>query len=197
MRQPLIAACSLLLAVAGCAATESLMPKSAQVPAGIDFSGLWRLHDEGMDTVRRIDEAELAAAGGNVPIGRSSSRSDRTSDRTRSSGTLVHVFLETGRSLKITQTTDGIFISFDRAIVEEYRFGENREISVGPVVADRVSGWEGSTYAIETLATDGAKLVESYRLENGGQLLLRSILIRYKNEIQLSIEQVFDRIDQP
>ena len=195
MRQPLIAACSLLLAVSGCAATESLMPKSAQVPAGIDFSGLWQLHDEGMDTVRRIDDAELAAAGGNVPISTRSSSRDRTSNRTGSKGTLVHVFLETGRSLKITQTTDGIFISFDRAIVEEYRFGEHREISVGPVVADRVSGWEGSTYAIETLATDGAKLVESYRLENGGQLLLRSILIRYKNEIQLSVEQVFDRID--
>lgn len=197
MRQPLIAVCSLLLAVAGCAAPELLMPKSAQVPAGIDFSGLWQLHDDSMDTVRRIDEAELAAAGGNVPISTRSSSSDRTSNRTRSSGTLVHVFLETGRSLKITQTADGIFISFDRAIVEEYRFGEDREISVGPVVADRVSGWEGSTYAIETLATDGAKLVESYRLENGGQLLIRSILIRYKNEIQLSIEQVFDRIDQP
>ncbi|MCH7821316.1 MAG: hypothetical protein IIA07_04800 [Proteobacteria bacterium] len=192
MRQPLIAVCSLLLAVAGCVAPESLMPKSAQVPAGIDLSGLWQLHDDSMDTVRRIDDAELAAAGGSVPISTRSSSRDRKSNR--ASGTLVHVFLETGKSLKITQTTAGLFISFDRAIVEEYRFGENREISVGPVIADRVSGWEGRSYAIETLASDGAKLVESYRLDNGGQLLLRSILIRHKNEIQLSVEQVFDRI---
>jgi len=165
MLRPLIAAFSFLLVIASCAGTEILLPKPAEVPAGMDLSGLWQLHDDSKDSVKRT------------------------------SATLAHVFLETGKSLKITQTADGLFISFDRAIVEEYRFGEHREVTVGPVAADRVSGWEGSSYAIETLTTDGAKLAESYRLENDGQRLSRSISITYENKIQLSVEQLFDRRD--
>ena len=72
-------------------------------------------------------------------IGRTQRRSDQRMKRSMP-GSLVHVFLEAGKALKITQTADGVFISFDRSIVEEYRFGEKREINVGPVTADRVSG---------------------------------------------------------
>ena len=106
----------------------------------------------------------------------------------------VHVFLETGSSLKITQTEHGIFISFDRSVVEEYRFGENREVSVGPVLADRVSGWDGNSYVIETLDHDGAKLIEMYRLFDDGQSMIRTISIIHEGASQIDVKQLFDRV---
>jgi len=105
----------------------------------------------------------------------------------------VHVFLETGEALKITQTPDGLFISFDRAIVEEYRFGELREVNVGPVIAQRASGWEGASYVIQTLDNDGVILTEEYRLEDSGTVLIRDILVSKGESKQLDVRQVFDR----
>ncbi len=178
----------------GCAAREELIAKSAAVPAGIDLSGQWRLRADSQDTVNRISEAELEAAGGKESILMVPERQSQRSRKRSSAGTLVHVFLETGSSLKVTQTPHALFISFDRAIVEEYRFGENREINVGPVMADRVSGWQGDSYIIETLDKDGAKLIETYRLSDGGRIMFRTILIMQNGQSQVDVEQIFDRV---
>jgi hypothetical protein len=105
------------------------------------------------------------------------------------------VFLQNGENLKITQTAAGIFISFDRAVVVEYRFGESREIRIGPVIADRVSGWEGETYVAETLDQNNMKLTERFALAGGGQVLRRTITLRGKNMQDETIFQVFDRVD--
>jgi len=184
-----VAALSLAF-IAGCAAKEVLVAKSA-VAADNDLTGRWQLREDSQTAEKRIRDAEFAAAGGNEPL---VPKENRYSDQSkRGGGASVHVFLETGRSLKITQTDFGLFVSFDRAVVEEYRFGEKREVSVGPIIADRVSGWEGSAYVIETLDDNGAKLVEAYRLQDGGQSLKRKITIVDKNVTQLSIEQIFDR----
>lgn len=196
MKLPLLLTASLLAAllVGGCAAKEELLAKSAVVPAGMNLSGQWQLRLDDQETVKRIDDAELAAAGGlESIIGKTQRRSDQRTKRSMP-GSLVHVFLEAGKALKITQTADGVFISFDRSIVEEYRFGEKREINVGPVTADRVSGWEQGAYVIETLDKDGAKLIETYRLEDNKSKLVRSISIWNGGQRQLSIEQVFDRV---
>ncbi len=166
MRVALLIAIVVMVAGSGCAGREELIAKSAVVPVGVDFSGQWRLRDD-------------------------KSRGSRPHS---SGGTSVRMFLEAGKTLKVTQTEDGLFISFDRSIVEEYRFGEKREISIGPVTVDRVSGWEGSTYVIETLDDAGAKLVETYRLHENGRRLRRSIKIIHKETEQLAIEQDFDRI---
>ena len=179
--------------LSGCAAREELIAKSAAVPAGIDLSGQWQLRADSQDTVKRISEAELEAAGGNESILMAPERESRRSRKQSSDGILVHVFLEIGSSLKITQTPHALFISFDRAIVEEYRFGEKREISVGPVLADRVSGWEGNSYIIETLDQDGAKLIETYRLADGDRRMFRTILIIQNGQSQVDVEQIFDR----
>jgi len=153
------------MGVSGCAGREELVAKSAAVPVGVDLSGLWRL-----------------------------SQRSRQAPRSRSSaGTSVRMFLEAGEVLKVTQTEHGLFISFDRAVVEEYRFGEKREISIGPVIADRVSGWEGDIYVIETLDAAGAKLIETYRLSDDGRELRRTISIVYNEKEQIAIEQNFDR----
>lgn len=153
-----------VLTVVGCGANIDLLTKPATVPNGIDLSGQWLLRDTSGTTQPAAREA------------------------------LVHVFLETGRSVKVTQTAAGLFISFDRSVVEEYRFGEHRKVSVGEISADRVSGWEGNSYVIETLDKDGAILIDAYRLDDSGEELRRSITIRLRDSNQLSLEQVFDRI---
>ena len=108
-------------------------------------------------------------------------------------GQTVHMFLETGTKLKVTQTPFGLFVSFDRSIVEEYRFGEHRIVNVGPISAERVSGWENDTYVIETLDEDGALLREIYRLDDDGTVMIRTITVTNRDKTQLSVEQVFVR----
>jgi len=152
------------LLLTACGSTEVLLSKPADVPAGVDFSGNW---------VRT----------GNSGTGQRDARE-----------LLVHVFLETGNSLKITQTESGIFVSFDRSVVEEYRFGENRTVSVGAISAARVSGWEGAAYVVETLDEDGAKLVDVYRLQNGGRRLQRSIEIWHRDKKILGLVQEFAHV---
>lgn len=153
-----------VLLVAGCGAAPKLASKPAEVPMGVDLSGHWLLHENSGSNQRSARDTE------------------------------VHVFLETGKSIKITQTASALFVSFDRSIVEEYPFGENRKVSVGPIDADRVSGWEGNAYVIETLDKEGALLIDSYRLGDDGRTLRRSITIRDDHRQQMSIEQTFDRI---
>lgn len=190
-RRSHLAAVLLLACAAGaCGPQEVLQPKSAAVPVGTDFSGRWRLQEEQSNA--RLDAAERAAAADEgIPIPPANrERAPRKPDR----GSLVHVFLETGSRLKITQTAYGLFVSFDRAVVEEYRFGEDRIVNVGPVEAQRVSGWEDGGYVIETLDDDGNKLVERYRLADGGQLLLRQVTLYRKGKIDLSVVQKYDRL---
>lgn len=160
-----IVAVCLLVAAAGCAGKPVLQPRDAVVPPGVDFSGEWQLRD---------------GPGSETPPG-------------AGGGELVRVFLESGKALKVTQTEHGIFISFDRAVVEEYRFGEHREVSVGEIVADRVSGWEGTSYVVETLDDDGVKLVESFRLAESGAALRRDIVIERRDKRLYEQVQVFDR----
>lgn len=181
----------LAIAQVGCAGKEILQQRSAAAPGGMDLSGRWTLREDSRGTNRRLDEAEHAAAGGSDSI----FETERDSRSRRRRASLVHVFLESGRDLKITQTDDGLFISFDRAIVEEYRFGEYRSVRVGPVEADRSSGWEQGAYVIETLDDKGSKLYERYQLENSGHLLERQITIFRKGEVELSLVQKFDRVD--
>ena len=142
---------------------------------------------------KRKAAAEQPAIAGSEDILRISHRKGQRPGQRSSGGTSVGMFLEAGEALKVTQTEHGLFISFDRSVVEEYRFGEKREISIGPVTADRVSGWEGSTYVIETLDNEGAKLAETYRLYADGRSLRRTIAIIHRDIEQLAIEQNFDR----
>lgn len=179
-----------------CATREELLAKSGTNTVGVDLSGQWLLRDKDSDSMRRIDAAVARGAGGRrelIPPARSG---DEQRSARQARGTLVYVFLETGRLVKITQTRAGLFISFDRAIVEEYRFGEKREINVGEITAQRVSGWEGSAYVVETLDKDGAKLTERYELRDDGSALARSIRIESRDASEaFSVTQLFDRAD--
>lgn len=164
MRIATLTRLALPVLLAACGGGAELAPRPAAVPAGVDLSGDWVLRD----------------TSGTAP------RSARAS--------LVYVFLESGQALKITQTPAGLFVSFDRSVVEEYRFGENRQVSVGEVTAQRVSGWDGVAYVIETLDREGDRLVDTYRLEPAGGSLSRSVAIWSGERRLLALDYVYDRI---
>lgn len=159
-----LAATLLAVLLAACGSHEVLIAKSASVPGGLDLSGDWVM--SGSTGFSQRDVRELA----------------------------VHIFLETGDTLKVTQTKAGLFFSFDRSVVEEYRFGEHREISVGAINADRVSGWESGAYVVETLDQHGARLVETWRLQGSGDVLKRTMVIWHRDKKQLAREQTFARV---
>ncbi len=182
--------------LAGCGAQEVLIPKSGEPPPAVDLSGLWDLRTDAGAERRRLNEAIRRTDGidnGVILQPVDLQRDGRLRER-RNRGGLVHVFLQHGKRLKITQTATAIFISFDRAVVEEFRFGENRQVSVGPVVAARVSGWEGDTYVVETLDRHGMKLTERFALADGGETLRRTITLRARNhEDSVTLVQEFAR----
>jgi hypothetical protein len=193
MRTLLVLGGLLAVITCGCTAREELIVRSSTVPAGLDLSGQWMLRPADRGTMKRIEDAAVEAAGGLEKIVPAKQAQSGDPPKATNTGALVHVFLETGVRLKITQTVSGLFISFDRSIVEEYRFGEKRVVSVGPVEADRVSGWDEDAYVIETLDKDESKMTERYSLDENGLVLVRSIVITDGDEQRLAIKQLFDR----
>ena len=186
------------LLLCACGTPEVLLPRSAAVPPGIDFSGQWKIRPESKSGQPHINEAINRTDGvDNQTIMREMMNSQRYGNTRRSSGEtkggLVGIFLKTGDSLKITQTEFGIFVSFDRSVTQEYRFGENRPINIGQADAHRVSGWDGNEYVAETLGEKGMKLTDRYSLSADRQLLARRITLRSKNNEEVTIIQEFDR----
>lgn len=165
-----------------------LAPVGEVIPEGISLEGRWHLRVSGDEPDARAGQP--AADGVIVPDRRNRGRQSwQPKD-----GPSVHVFLETGSDLKVTQTDYGLFISFDRSVVEEYRFREHRRVNVGPIEADRVSGWADGRYVIQTLDVQGALLTETYSLQDGGRQLVRTASIVHKEREILSLQQIFDRV---
>ena len=162
---PILLSLAAVVVLAACSGVPPLESKSASVPPGTDLSGQWRLlGDARGDRLTRMSE-----------------------------DILVDIFVRHGNSLKITQTGHALFVSFDRAVVEEYRFGENRQVNVGAVEADRVSGWERGGYVIETRGPERAMLVETYRLTDEGRTLTRTVTITDNGRIEYETREVFER----
>ena len=191
---------ALILLAVGCATPEVLLSKGSVAPENVDFTGQWQLRRDSAADRERINEAITRAAGGDgniIPLPPEKQQSGSSSARRatrRPDGGLVQVFLESGERLKITQTSHGIFISFDRSVVEEFRFGENRTINVGAIEAQRVSGWQGDRYVVETLDRKGMKLTEQFYLSDDGETLHRLIVLRNKDSGDVTMQQSFSRI---
>ncbi|NNL54838.1 MAG: hypothetical protein HKP32_06775 [Woeseia sp.] len=186
---------AILFALSACASREVLQPLPPDNGAGVSFAGQWQLRGD-----HRLIEAKLRRAIRDTdgvrdtrPLARSRSPQAQRGDG-RVKGGLVHVFFENGETLKISQTESAIFVSFDRAIVEEYRFGENRVIKVGQAEAQRVSGWAGRDYVIESLDRNGMKLTERYQVSEDRQSLTRSITFRSKAKESVTVIQLFSRV---
>lgn len=177
------------LLFAACGAEPVLEPLGGGNPEGVDLSGDWALRGGS----ERPDSVEQT-----IVIPRRGSRNSQFQEPVagpdrRTRDLAVHVFIESGNALKISQTAYGVFISYDRAVVEEYNFGENRRVSVGPIEAQRVSGWVGSDFVVETLDEEGNVLRESWRLEERGDVLVRDLSIMRREEQTFALRQVFDR----
>jgi hypothetical protein len=184
------------LALAACVTQPrpQLTPVGDVIPAGVSLAGRWQLQAEKDDAERRIRAAEHKSSGGLEDVV-APARRDRSRNRRGADGPSVYVFLRTGSKLKVTQTPYALFISFDRSVVEEYRFREHRLINVGPIEADRASGWQDGRYVIQTLDSEGALLQETYTLDAGGEALVRTVSVVYDDEEILSLRQAFDRLD--
>jgi len=185
--------------VAGCAATEILQSLDGTVPAGVNLSGNWVMRNDVEENDRQLRNAIRHTDGVKEEDilrrpGPDTTRPNRRKNDKKFKGGLVYVFLESAAALKVTQTKDGLFISFGRAIVEEYLFGEDRIASVGEVHAQRVTGWEGNVLVVETLDRNGMKLTERFQLIDDGQVLERTIILRSKKGEQESVVQLFDRM---
>ena len=189
---------------------EVLVPYAAVAPDSIDFSGTWEIREGESADQRSISRAIDKTDGekrpvlvepvgqGNTVSGNSSASNrgqSQSRKRRKSESGFAHVFLETGKVLKVTQTPDGFFVSVDRSVVEEFRFGEHRVVSVGEIQAQRVSGWQGDEYIVETLDDSGMKLTERFWVSEDGNLLNREITFRSKKNEERALLQVFDRID--
>jgi hypothetical protein len=173
--------------LAGCAASVPVLPaRSGGNPEQIDLTGQWELRGAADIPVRR-DETIY------VPTVKDQRMQQPRRNSRRSRGSSVHVFLTTGRHLKVTQTVYALFFSYDRAIVNEYNFGENRTATVGPIEAQRVSGWDGSTFIVDTMDPEGNQLTEKWSLAEGGALLRREISIDKGEKNSLSTTHVFER----
>ena len=164
------------LALSACAGSGAprLTPIGDVIPASVSLEGRWQVGAGTDDVEKRIRKARYGS-GAEAPS--------------------VFVFLRTADRLKITQTPYALFVSFDRSVVEEYRFREHRLVNVGPIEADRASGWVEGRYVIQTLDDDGALLEESYALEPGGDVLVRTVSVDYDDDEILSLRQIYDRID--
>jgi hypothetical protein len=191
---------AVFVALAGCGGTsELLVPYSAIPPDDVDFSGTWKIREGESADQRSISRAIDTTDGQKQtvlvkPTGSSGGQSQSRSRQKRESG-FVHVFLETGKLLKVTQTPGGFFVSVDRSVVEEFRFGEHRMVSVGEIEAQRVSGWQGDEYIVESLDKSGMKLTERFWVSEEGNLLNREITFRSKKNEERTLLQVFDRVD--
>jgi hypothetical protein len=168
------------------------------VPTGTDLSGNWVMRETSPAERRRLREAISKTDGVDDSEFFRQQRSAQSRSRGGNGsfkGGLVYVFLETGTALKVTQTPHGLFISFDRSVVEEFRFGENRLISIGEIQAQRVTGWDGNQLVVETLDRNGMKLTERFRLTDNGNTLQRQITLRSRKLEEETIVQEFDRAD--
>ena len=169
-----------------CATPPTLIAKSAKAPAGVDLSGFWTVRI--VAPTRRMENAD-GIREELIPLQKMQrNRPSRSSD-----GVSAHVFLQYGTNLKITQTDFSLFISYDRSVVDEFTFGENRVIELGPIEALRASGWQGNAFVVETLDDSGTTLFESWHLEQDDSVLVRNIRISKREKENFAEEQRFDR----
>ena len=187
-----------VVSLSGCGSKPVLVSKHAGVPVGVDLRGQWLVRDAssanrqpalGEDEGIRIPTAGSQRSGPAQGQGQSAGGSSRGGGL---GGASVRVFLEFGESLKITQTYFGLFISYDRSVVEEYTYGENRTVTIGPIEATRVSGWDGQSFVVETLDDSATILYETWHLEEAGNVLIRDIRISKGETDDFVRQQLFD-----
>lgn len=170
----------LLVVLAGCSPRPALERPSSGYPVDPGFEGRWyRAWSEVQDS--------MPASPVNIVLSRDDAR--RVAGQDKTPGRLARAFLETGERLRITELDSALLISFDRAVVEEYRYGELRRVNIGPVVAQRSTGWEGDALVIRTLDDDRALMIERWWLADDGETLRRSVSIERGKQELLALDE--------
>ncbi len=192
----LLSSLIVVVLLTSCGGRETLQRYPSLNPSTVSLAGNWLLRDDPRAMERELARAIRQTDGIRddariMPQGQRGNR--RGSGRTN--GGLAHVFFKNAEALKITQTPSAMFISFNRAIVEEYRFGEMRGIELGQAEAQRVSGWDGTDYVIETLDRQGMKVSERYDLSSDRKTLTRRITFRARNNDAVTVVQTFARVE--
>lgn len=192
----LLSGLTVIVLLASCGSRETLLPYPSLNPSTVSLAGNWVSRDDPRAMKRELAEAIRQTDGvrDDVRVMPQGQRGNRQGNG-RSKGGLAHVFLKNAEALKITQTPSAMFVSFNRAIVEEYRFGEMRGIELGQAEAQRVSGWDGTHYVIETLDRQGMKLTERYDLSSDRKILTRRITFRARNNDTVTVVQTFARVE--
>jgi hypothetical protein len=65
-------------------------------------------------------------------------------------------------------------------------------VSIGPIEARRVSGWQGDKFVVETLDDSGTILFEAWYLASDGATLVRDIRIAKGDTETYRYKQFFD-----
>ncbi len=178
---------ALLLSLAGCASGLKLPDPSRDFPSDLAFAGDWqRVEFREQD---RMEPERLR-----VPTTRQAT-SRASSGPKAKPGRKVRSFLEFGKTLRITQLDSAMLISFDRAIVVEYRYGEHRMANVGPIAGERTTGFRGESLEIITLDDDGAQMTETWRLQRRASALERRVTIVKGNKELYSLRETYRRTD--
>lgn len=173
-----------VFAIAACSGHPTLEPRRGGNPEQVDLSGDWVL--------RAGDELAVSHEQTiRIPRATRQRQIDVQRPSRRSTGPSVQLFLESGKVLKVSQTDYGLFFSFDRAVVEEYNFGEHRTVAIGPIEARRVAGWEGPVFVIDTMDKQGNVLTERWQLD--GENLVRDIVIAKGEDVAFRLRQEYER----
>lgn len=187
-----------MLFLASCAKKELLQPYPVTIPGGVDLTGEWIINasssaseDAIRAVVEKLDGVSTRSIVNN-PYASSNPRRRMQPKQVR--GGLVDVFFDYAEQLKITQNEFALFISFNRSVVEEYRYGRLDRVNVGQVAAQQVAGWSGQAFVIETLDDSDMKLSERYFIDVRSGELVREITFRSHSHQQETLEQRFSKV---
>lgn len=177
-----------ILLLAGCSAPPDLIAFGAARTSETDFTGSWHRNES-------INPTNLPA----VPLEadqQQAAQKRRPSSRPKGPGLAIFydgLYLS-AKNIRMTQDETVLFVKFDLARVEEYRFGEKRLANIGPLSILRVSGWEGDQYVVRSVTDDGTNVEDRYYLSNNGLRLHRVVSVEGRDQSKNTVRQVFDRV---
>lgn len=181
-----------LLLFSSCASPPDLLAFGQSITADVDLTGSWQRDDT-------ISDAKLPRLESITNATQEPDPGRRVPSKTKKSkGPGAAVLLDglylSAKKLRVTQESTAIFVKFDLARVEEYRFGEKRELNVGPIAVLRVSGWEDDRYYIKSITDQHVLIEERYYMSDNGLRLHRDVQIEGKNIPLRTVRQVFNRV---
>jgi len=213
-------ACSLACAIlAACGGAGRL---SADMPAGVDLSGTWKLNrglsddpeklyekfrlqrelrnaDQPPASAQRDNRRSGPAGGGAYPLedpnNPQSAEYQAAANRSHLNPYDMGVFgtIPRGDLVTIKQRPQQMYIN-DGLADRSFTPGAQSVVSVPEGVADQHSGWKSKEYVIDVKAQAGPETVERYHLSGDGKQLLAEIHSHGGNMPSMTIKRVYERV---